>query len=157
MARKKILFVCTGNSCRSVMAEGLLCSLLQKRGRTDVQVLSAGTNTFNGIPPTPETIEVMQREGMDLSAHAGQELTPDLIRQADAVFCMEDFHRDCVLSLAPEAEPKAHLLKTFRNPVRLEDPNIPDPVGRPLEVYEGCLMTIQEEVGRVIEWLEEER
>lgn len=151
---RKILFVCTGNSCRSVMAEGLLKQLLERRGRTDVQVLSAGTHTLDGIGPTPETVETMLQEGVDVSGHLGKRVTPELIRIADAIFCMEQFHQQQILSMIPEAEGKVHLLKTFENRTPLADPNIPDPIGRPKQVYETCLASIKEAVARVMDWLE---
>lgn len=153
--KSRILFVCTGNSCRSVMAEGLLRHLLREKGRSAVQVISAGTNTMPGMGPTPETIEVMQAEGVDVTAHQSQQLTPDLVQRADVIFCMEDFHRDQILSVHPEDESKVHLLRTFRNTRPEPDPNVSDPIGRPRRVYETCLATIKEGVQRVVEWLEE--
>lgn len=149
------MFVCTGNSCRSVMAEGLLRDFLHRKERTDVQVLSAGTSTMPGMSPTRETAEVMADAGVDVSGHLSLQLTPDLVEMADAIFCMEDFHRDQILVIHPEAKSKVHLLKTFRNPVPVPDPNIPDPIGRPKRVYEICQATIREGVDRVLQWLEE--
>ena len=152
----KILFVCTGNSCRSVMAEWILRHLLQKKGKNNVQVLSAGTNAFPGMAPTLETVDVLQEFGVDASGHLSRALSPELVDQADAIFCMEDFHRDQILALQPEAAEKVHLLRTFRNTTPIPNPNIPDPIGRPKSVYQACLLTIQEGVQRVLEWLEKE-
>ncbi|MBI3333613.1 MAG: hypothetical protein HYZ93_05940 [Candidatus Omnitrophica bacterium] len=137
------------------MAQGLLRHLLEKKGRTDVQVLSAGVGTAGGMGPTPETVEVMEREGIDVSGHIGQPLTPTLVARADALFCMEEFHREAILRQAPEAAGKVHLLREFQAKQPPVNPNIPDPIGLPKEIYESCFFTIQEAVGRVARWLEE--
>ncbi len=153
---KKILFVCTGNSCRSVMAEGLLKHLLSKKGRDDIQVMSAGVGTLGGLGPTLETVEVMGREGIDVSSHVGKPLAPELVQSADLIFCMEDFHRQIILSQVPAAESKVHLLKIFQAKVVPAEPNIMDPIGKPKEVYESCLMTIKESVEHLARWLEKQ-
>jgi protein-tyrosine-phosphatase len=80
-------------------------------------------------------------------------LTPELVQSAEGIFCMEDFHRDIILSQMPEAGPKVYLLKVFQAKVPPVDPNIPDPIGKPKEVYESCLMTIKESVDRVAGWV----
>jgi protein-tyrosine-phosphatase len=138
------------------MAQGLLKQMLSKKGRHDIQVLSAGVSTFGGLGATPETIEVMKREEVDVSGHIGQPITPELIRNADIIFCMEDLHRDAVLAKVPETESKIHLLKGFQAKQPPVDPNIPDPIGRPKEVYESCLLTIKEAIERVAKWVEKQ-
>lgn len=149
------MFVCTGNSCRSVMAEGLLRDLLGRKELHGVQVFSTGTGALPRMSPTQETVEVMADAGVDVSGHLSQQLTPEWVKLADAIFCMEEFHRDQILSVHPEVESKVHLLRTFRNPTPAPDPNISDPIGRPKRVYEACLIVIREGVERVLQWLEE--
>lgn len=148
---RKILCVCTGNSCRSVMAQGLLRTYL--KGRTDLQILSAGLGTMGGMGPTPETVEVMARESIDIASHVSQPVTPDLVRKADLILVMDRMHREVLIRRHPEAASKTFLLREFDAPGPVEDPDIPDPIGQPLGVYERCLETIKEGVVRVVAWL----
>ena len=136
------------------MAQGLLSHLLRHKGRTDVQVLSGGVSALRGMGPTLETVEVMKTEGIDVSGHIGQPVTREIVEQADAIFCMEEFHREMILAQMPGAEPKVHLLKTFQADYKATDPNIPDPIGRPSEVYQSCFLTIKESVERIVRWSE---
>ena len=128
--------------------------MLKKTGKSDVQVISAGVSAMPGMAPTPETVEAMEEQGIDISGHIGQPVTRELVERADAIFCMEDFHREMILAQMPEVESKVHLLKTFRAGRVIPDPNIPDPIGRSMEVYRSCLVTIKEGVERIIHWLE---
>ena len=149
----KILFVCTGNSCRSVMAEWYLKRLLLNEKMTEVHVLSAGTSTFGGFGPTDETIDVMAKEGVNITSHIGQPLTPVLVHHADAIFCMEEAHRQAILSQVPDAMDKVHMLSTFQSDRVDDEPDIPDPIGRPKEVYESCFFMIKGAVKRVFIWV----
>lgn len=150
---KKILFVCTGNSCRSVMAEGLLRQRLERIGRSDIHVMSAGTHAVPGLPPTPQTIETMRSCGVDVSQHQSQPLSPELVRHADVIFCMEGWHLDCVVAMDPKAKEKTFLLVPFGRSEPVENPNVPDPIGMPLELYDACRMTLEDAVDRIIKWL----
>ena len=137
------------------MAEGLLRDFLARKERLGIQVLSAGTHTMPGMSPTQETLDVLAEAHIDASSHLSRQLTPDLVESSDAIFCMEEGHRDQILEMHPEWESKVHLLRPFRNSTPVPDPNIPDPIGRSKRVYEACLATIKEGAERVMEWLEE--
>ena len=98
---KKILFICTGNICRSPMAEGLLRHML--RGRDDVQVASAGLGAMDGLAVTDAAADVMAECAIDISTHLSQPLNSDLVRQADFIFVMTRQHQDALQTLFPFA------------------------------------------------------
>ena len=106
---KKILFVCTGNVCRSPMAEGLLRHML--RGRNDIQVTSAGLGALEGVGATGAAIEVMAELGIDISSHVSQSLGSELVRQADFILTMTRQHYDAIQALHPAAAEKAFLVR----------------------------------------------
>ncbi len=151
---KSILFVCTGNSCRSVMAEGLLKKYLSDKNDKKIKVSSCGTLGFTGNPPTINTIDVLKAVGVDMTTHKSSALTKDLINASDLILAMEPIHKEEVLRLAPQADGKVYLLKEYvKKKGEREDFLIPDPIGRPLEVYERILSEIKGAVERLMETL----
>lgn len=139
--------ICTGNSCRSVMAKGLLRKLLTGR---DFVVASAGVSAVPGFRPTRETIDLMAREGIDVSGHLTQRLTEEMIRQADLVLVMEHWHKEQVLRLAPSAKSKVFLLREYADQALRTELEIPDPISKPPEVYERCFQMIKESIEKVV-------
>src|SRR5260370_7061782 len=87
---KTVLFVCTGNVCRSPMAEGLFRQAVQ--GRNDYRVLSAGLGAMEGQPPSPHAVQAVKELGIDISTQRSRMLTPDLVSQADYIFGMTHSH-----------------------------------------------------------------
>ena len=129
--KKRLIFVCTGNTCRSPMAEGLLKALLGENPTWDIA--SAGVYASSGHPASPHAIAALREKGIELSDHQSQPLTPERIHQADLLITMTQSHCDAVLSIAPESKQKVFLLKSFGIAQCAAD--ITDPFGGPFEVY----------------------
>ncbi len=150
MNPKRILFVCTGNSCRSVMAQELMKHTLARAGITTVQVESAGVFAIEGMGPTGETRRVLQDAGLDCAGHRARTLTSEMVERADLILVMERLHAEEVIRRLPSTRDKIHLLKAYGASTTSElSVNIPDPIGKPLEVYEVCFADIREAVERV--------
>ncbi|MEI8175535.1 MAG: L-threonylcarbamoyladenylate synthase, partial [Candidatus Omnitrophota bacterium] len=106
---KKVLFVCTGNSCRSPFAEGYLKKRLREIERDDIHVFSRGTSTSGGIGATPETLTLLREADFDLRSHISRRLTDVDMREADLVLVMEEYHRAEVLSLPHAKKDRVYL------------------------------------------------
>ena len=149
---KSILFVCTGNSCRSVMAEGLLKRRLKELGKTDIKVSSAGIRAIDGFSPTTETLDVMKTEGVDLSGFKSKSITDEMIRGADLILVMSVMHESEIIRRVPEAASKTFLLREYGRADKNKefiDPDIPDPIGMSISGYKACLDIIKEDIERV--------
>jgi protein-tyrosine-phosphatase len=149
---KSVLFVCTGNSCRSIMAEGLMKDALKRLGKEGISVSSAGVSAIDGFHPTRETIETMKSESVDVSGLQSRSLTDKMIRDSDLILAMAAHHMSDIIARVPEAASKTHILKQYgvrdNSYIRL-GLDISDPIGRPMEVYEETLGEIKREVNRI--------
>lgn len=150
--KKIVLFICTGNSCRSVMAQGLLEKKLKELGRDDVEVLSAGTMLFGGLGATSEVKDLLAAEGVDVSKHVSQKVTKDMLNKSDIILVMEKFHEDRILQLDPQVKNRLFLLKEFAR-TSADDNNldISDPIGKSGEFYAQTFATIKQAIERISE------
>ena len=150
---KSILFICTGNSCRSVMAEALMKKYLKEYGKEYISVHSAGISAIDGFHPTKETVEVLKEAGADIANFRSKRLTAELIKAADLILVMEAMHRDFVVNMAPAAAAKTHLLKKFLTDNIAnypEDSGIPDPIGKPKDYYKLSFEVIKDQIERIV-------
>lgn len=140
-----ILLVCTGNTCRSPMAEVLMRQLVaEKLGCTTeeldqqgVLIASAGIAAAPGSGPSQEAVTVMQDRDLNLANHVSQPLTEKLVRHADVILTMTNGHRQAILRRWPEAASRTHTL-------RPDSGDISDPIGGPISVYRECAQQIEE-------------
>lgn len=148
--KKTILFVCTGNSCRSVMAKALLEKKLKDKGRKDIEVLSAGVMMLGDLGATQETGDLLAKEGIDVSGHHSQIVTEDMVKKSDIILVMEKLHEQRILKLAPEAKFRLFLLKEF---AKINDNNldIADPIGKSMDFYTQTFAIIKEAIERISE------
>ncbi|MGA2383436.1 MAG: low molecular weight protein arginine phosphatase [Gemmatimonadales bacterium] len=128
----KVLFVCTGNICRSPMAEAIARRLLEQRGVEGVQVASAGTAAWDGSPASEGAYLVTLERGLDVSAHRARQLTTDLVAGADLVLGMSAHHVERAEALGGKG--KSHLLGEYAG-VPAATAQVEDPFGGDLEEY----------------------
>src|SRR5205823_4657699 len=150
---KTILFVCTGNICRSPMAEGLFRQAV--KGRNDFRVICAGVGAVEGMPPSEHAVHALKELGIDISRQRSRMLTADVVHEADFIFGMTHSHVDAVTLLYPQAAEKTFLLREFDETLDNYEADISDPIGGSYEIYLNCRDQIEQGIVGMMKFIEQ--
>jgi len=153
---QSILFVCTGNTCRSPLAAGFLKKLLERNPLGEIKIGSAGLAALPGSPPSFHSLRVALENSVSLEDHQARLVTSELIDNADLIVVMEPGHQQQLLDLYPQSSGKVLLLRQFAR-YGPRNRGIHDPYGGNLEAYRFCFEDIKECVESLHEWLLEAR
>jgi protein-tyrosine-phosphatase len=136
----RILLICTGNTCRSPMAEVLLQELIRQEGWTEqITVSSAGLAAANGEPASLGAYKAMARRSLMLQQHSSRRITVTMLQEADLILTMSPSHRQALLALAPEKRDKIYTLSQYAG----ENGAISDPYGGGDAIYEACAQQLE--------------
>jgi protein-tyrosine-phosphatase len=150
----RILFVCTGNTCRSALAEALARKVIIERGLSDVDVQSAGTSAWDSAPASDGALLVGMERGLDLSQHRAQMLTRELVEASDLILAMGPHHLERIEALGGGG--RAYLITEYASYGSNVRP-VTDPIGAELDVYRATADELEQEVRRAFDRLLAER
>jgi len=152
----RLVFVCTGNTCRSPLAEAIARRYAADRGWTQLDIGSAGVAAGGGTPASSGSIDAAEQIGLDLRGHTSTPLTADVVEASDLILTMSPHHLVRVVELG--GGERATLLSAFaegrENEDALDAPSIPDPFGGPIEEYVRTRDRIDTLIRQVLDRLE---
>lgn len=143
----KIMFICTGNICRSAMAHAMLEKKAKEENK-DIQVYSCGVYADNGDMPTDEAIETMREYGIDLKKHRATNIRNSKIEDMDIILCATIRHKNKVISIYPDLKEKVYTMKEYAGYPQ-NDLDIEDPWGYGIEVYKKCAKEIEDCINKL--------
>ncbi len=144
----KILFVCSGNTCRSPLAEAILKGMAADAGRTDIEVSSAGTQAWDGSPASDGSLLVGLERRLELSDHRSRHLTAAIIDESDLIFVMAPSHLAQIREMSPAA--KAFLLGGYVSDESM-GATVQDPFGGDLAAYRETADDLERELAGILE------
>jgi len=143
------MFVCTGNTCRSPMAEGILKKMARDEGLDRMNVISSGIGTYDGYPVSENSVLAAARDGIDISGLHSTQLVSDLMHESDLILALAHNHYEKMVSLYPEDAYKVFMLRAFPEQQADESLSVADPIGMDLREYRRTYDEIKAELGRI--------
>jgi len=150
----RLLFVCTGNTCRSPLAEGIARRLIADRRLTDLEVSSSGTSAWPDAPASDGSLLVALEHEIDLGDHRARQLSPEIVLNADLILAMGPHHLDRVEALG--GSDRSWLLTAYASSSRTGRA-VSDPFGGDLDVYRATFAELLTEIGAILDRVEAER
>lgn len=147
-----IIFVCTGNTCRSSMAQAIAEHKKKKRG-IDVEFLSAGLAAWEGAPASSQALQALKEMGIDLSHHRARRLNGEMVAQARLLLTMTRSQKERLLALYPWAREKVFTLKEYIG----KEGDIPDPFGQDVEAYRRLAQELSSLIEEFLDRYQESR
>ena len=149
----KVMFICTGNICRSAMAEGMLKKMAQEE-KIEAEICSCGIYAETGDEATYNAIDAMKDYDVDITSHKATNIRDSKIKEMDIILCATNTHKQNVLYLYPELKGKVYTMKEYAGIDKNgQDLDIKDPWGYDLNVYKHCAKEIQECLEKIVEKL----